>query len=92
MEITKKMRCCKTCGHVTFYPRTRKYECLKLETDPFGICDRWQEDVLSPTIMKRIDAKIKELEKCEDGQYQLTKRPPLRQNYRVQELKEIKSK
>lgn len=77
--------CCRICGHVTKYTEgSVHYECMKRKVSPRGICDRFQRKISTVEIMKRIDAKIKELEEIPDGEYTLTKLPDYGQNYRVQ--------
>ena len=80
-------KCCKTCGHCTKYnvgKVSEKYECMTRWVDANGICDRYQPNITPAEIMKRIDRDLKRLEKVEDGKFELTKRPPFGQNYRIQ--------
>ena len=84
VAISDRTPCCKFCGHVTVYSYNgKRYECMKEPVDPLGICDRFQKNVSPTTIIRLIDKKLKELEDCKDGSYQLTERPPFRQNYHL---------
>lgn len=82
-----EVECCKTCGHVTCYKNSRRYECMKMVVSPNGICDRYQENISPTGIMRKIDEAMKELENVEDGQYQIKQRPPFHQNYHIIEGK-----
>lgn len=85
--IDNNKSCCKNCGHVTYYSHCRKqhYECMGRKVAPNGICDRYQRNVSVSEICKKLDKAIAELDKVEDGQYELKERPPFGQNYRVVE-------
>ena len=78
------MNTCKNCGHVICYSYvTKHYECNHKVVSPYGVCDRYQPDITPAQIMRKIDASLKELEKYEDGKYELKVRPPFHQNYHL---------
>ena len=84
--IPSGIDCCRRCGHVTYYTsgKARRYECengKKVQAD--GVCDRFQPNISPAEIMRKMDREIKRLEKMGDGAYELKKRPPLGQNYRL---------
>ena len=82
-------KCCAHCGHVICYRgKGTRYECMRMTVDANGICDRFQDNVPPSEIMRRIDKKLKELEKIPDGQFKLREFPPFHQNYHVQETKD----
>ena len=84
VALSEKTPCCRVCGHVTIYTyHGKRYECQKVNVDPYGICDRFQKNVSPAAIFRLMDQKMKELEKYEDGTYKLTQRPPFRQNYHL---------
>ena len=79
------LNCCQKCGHVTRYRGSfPRYECENgKKVDKNGTCDRFQLNISPSEIMRKIDKEIDRLEKMKDGEYQLTKRPPFGQNYRI---------
>ena len=80
------MNSCKNCGHCTRYNSRRgiyRYECAFGNVDPDCVCDRYQPDCSPAEIMRKIDRDIKRLNSVPDGKYELIKRPPFGQNYRV---------
>ena len=83
--LRKDLACCQNCGHVTFYNKHGKYyECVSGKiVRPEMVCDRFQKDLSSAEIIKKMDKEIKRLEKYEDGQYTLKQYPPVGQNYRA---------
>jgi len=89
-DMRSYMKCCKNCGHCTYYRYLKRYECGGVEVKKNGICDRWQKDCTPNEIMKKIDKKLKELENVENGTYKLKVYPALRTNYREQTDEEMR--
>lgn len=85
MTLRKDLACCQNCGHVTCYNKNgRRFECVNGKTVmPEMVCDRFQKDLTSAEIVRKMDREIKRLEQFEDGQYQLKSYPPIGQNYRM---------
>lgn len=85
MTLRKDLACCQNCGHVTYYSKQgRYYECVNGKVvKPEMVCDRFQKDLTSAEIIRKMDQEIKRLEKFEDGQYELKKYPPIGLNYRA---------
>ena len=85
------VRCCKNCGHVTYYRGlSGRYECMKNEVEPNGVCDRWTKDITTHAILKRIDESLRELKDAPDWKYELKKRPAFMENYRLLTAEEMK--
>lgn len=89
--IPQNVACCKTCGHVTYYKGlSGKYECNKTPVEPTGICDRYTKNCSPQEVMRRICKSMNELQSAPDGKYEIKKRPPFMQNYRLLTEEELK--
>lgn len=83
VQIKATVKCCKNCGNCTVYKhKPYRYECAGKVVQKNGICDRYVKNYSPSEVIRRMDRRLRELERMTPEEYVPKELPPFHQNYR----------